>query len=176
MYYRHIYIYFFPIYKMKTERKRKMLVMHIIIFVVVIALVFFVIRCAVSHGFFGKFWWPQICANTQCFKLEIVDTPKTREIWLMNRTSLDKDRWMLFVFEQSGPYSFRMKNTLIPLDMLRLDDNYNIVYIQNMAQPCTTDPCPMYNPWTTANYVLELNWWVAGELGIKVGDSITFKK
>jgi len=74
----------------------------------------------------------------------------------MNRTSLDEDKGMLFIFEQPGVFGFWMKNTLISLDMLRLDDQYKIVYIQNSAQPCPADPCQTYNPGKNAKYVLEL--------------------
>jgi uncharacterized membrane protein (UPF0127 family) len=74
----------------------------------------------------------------------------------MFRETLPENAGMLFIFETEQTHSFRMKNTLIPLDMLRLDTNLQIVDIQTAA-PCKTDSCPSYIPAASAKYVLELN-------------------
>ncbi|MDR2540708.1 MAG: DUF192 domain-containing protein [Candidatus Peribacteria bacterium] len=74
----------------------------------------------------------------------------------MYRETLSDDAGMLFVFSEEALHSFRMKNTLIPLDMLRLSSIFQIVDIQE-AEPCTADPCPSYLPTKKAQYVLELN-------------------
>jgi uncharacterized membrane protein (UPF0127 family) len=34
------------------------------------------------------------------------------------------------------------------------------------AQPCTADPCTVYNPRIWATYVLEINSWIAAKYGI----------
>jgi uncharacterized membrane protein (UPF0127 family) len=52
---------------------------------------------------------------------------------------------MLFIFPKADLYNFRMKNTLIPLDMIRINDQFKVVKILT-AQPCTADPCRTYNP------------------------------
>lgn len=153
-------------------KKKKRIYIRGILLIIIIISVFTFIRYEV----WDTYVWPKICITKTCFKIEIANTPKTRELWLMNRRSLQKDRGMLFVFDQSNIYSFWMKNTRIPLDMIRMDESYNIVYIQHTAQPCTADPCSSYNPWTPAKYVLEINGWRAEELGIKIGDSMTFQK
>ena len=72
----------------------------------------------------------------------------------MYRESMSEMSGMLFVFEIADIYDFRMKNTLIPLDMLWIDENFNVVKIHT-AEPCTADPCPIYQPGKTAKYVLE---------------------
>ncbi|MDR3169135.1 MAG: DUF192 domain-containing protein [Candidatus Peribacteria bacterium] len=74
----------------------------------------------------------------------------------MFRETLPDNAGMLFIFETEQPHSFRMRNTLIPLDMLRLNTNLQIVDIQ-AATPCKTDLCPSYIPAAPAKYVLELN-------------------
>lgn len=50
---------------------------------------------------------------------------------------------MLFIFDKQDRYTFWMKNTLIPLDMIRIDQDKKIVDIQS-AKPCTTDICETY--------------------------------
>ncbi len=74
----------------------------------------------------------------------------------MNRTALNSNSGMLFVFDAMGIYPFWMKNTRIPLDILWLDENLHIVDSASMT-PCITDPCPVYTPDQAARYALEIN-------------------
>jgi uncharacterized membrane protein (UPF0127 family) len=74
----------------------------------------------------------------------------------MNRTSLSSQSGMLFIFDHEAIYPFWMKNTLIPLDMIWLDKNKNVVDVIT-AQPCSEDPCQIYTPKKESLYVLELN-------------------
>lgn len=56
------------------------------------------------------------------------------------------DAGMIFIYPTEGDYRFRMKNTLIPLDMIWLNANKEIVYIATDVPPCKADPCPTYGP------------------------------
>ena len=111
----------------------------------------------------------QRCFHKNCFHLEIAKTPAQRELGLMFREKLDKNYGMVFVFSDSTKHSFWMKNTLIPLDMIRLDSSYKIVDIQQ-ASPCLHNPCQIYVPKNDANYVIELNQGTAKNLGMKPDD------
>ena len=91
----------------------------------------------------------------------------------MFRESLPPDEGMLFLFEEEGAYSFWMKNTMIPLDMLWLDSGGRVVHIAH-AVPCVQDPCPHYTPAAKARYVLEVNGGYAKAHGIVVGDKADF--
>ncbi len=65
-----------------------------------------------------------MCFGETCFVAEIADDAEERRVGLMNRESLKANEGMLFVFEEPKPrITFWMKNTLIPLDMLRLDSS-----------------------------------------------------
>ena len=81
----------------------------------------------------------------------------------MFRSSLPNNAGMVFVFENSDIHSFRMKNTLIPLDMIWLDSDFQIVDIQQ-ADPCTADPCTSYIPAASAQYVLEINQGISEKI------------
>lgn len=104
-----------------------------------------------------------------CFKVQIADTDKKREKGLMFVKELPENEGMLFVYDQEWIYSFWMKNTLIPLDMIWIDKDKKIVDIQT-AQPCTSAPCPSYIPAWKAKYILEINAWLSEKYGLKYKD------
>ena len=104
------------------------------------------------------------------FTVEIADTPALRSRGLMHVEYLPEDEGMLFIFDDEGPRSFWMKNTLIPLDMIFMDDNFKVVSIARKSEPCNFDPCPSYSSGAPAKYVLEINGGLSDELGIQEGD------
>ena len=107
------------------------------------------------------------------FSIELATTPAAQEHGLMDRTSMAADHGMLFVFEDTQPRTFWMKNTLIPLDMLFFDAQRRLVAIQADAQPCKADPCSLYPSHAPARYVLELNAGTAAKLGLRKGAVMT---
>jgi len=106
--------------------------------------------------------------------VEIAADDATREHGLMDRTSMPADHGMLFVFPDSQPRTFWMKNTLIPLDMLFFDADRRLVSIQANAQPCKAASCALFPSNAPARYVLELNAGTAAKLGVHEGDVATF--
>lgn len=118
---------------------------------------------------------PQVCAQDHCRNVEVADEVHEQQRGLMNRTHLDEDAGMLFVFPQLGSWQFWMKDTLIPLDMLWLDSAGRVLHIASDVPPCPLgDACPWY--WPTekrALYVLELNAGQVQEYGITTGAVLT---
>lgn len=110
----------------------------------------------------------------QHFSIELATTPAEQEYGLMNRTSMAADHGMLFVFHDTAPRIFWMKNTLIPLDMLFFNAHHKLVAIQADALPCKADPCQLYPSGVPARYVLELNAGTVARLGIRKGDVMTW--
>ncbi len=96
---------------------------------------------------------------------------------LMYRTSLAKDRGMLFVFDTPSPVRFWMKNTLIPLDMIFMSNGV-VKYIGAKIPPCQADPCPSYGPEQkiAIDSVIELPSGRAAELKLKVGDRLKVRQ
>ncbi len=109
------------------------------------------------------------------FNTELATTDATRERGLMFRTHMAKNHAMLFVFRQSYPQSFWMKNTLIPLDILFFDQQRKLVAMQLNAAPCRTNPCPTFPSNVPARYVLELNGGTAAAIGARKGDTLKIK-
>lgn len=110
----------------------------------------------------------KICFENNCFSVDVVSTPADRERGLMFREELGRNEGMLFIFDNEGSYPFWMKNTLIPLDIIWIDSSGKIIDIRE-ADPCTEDPCFVYNHAGSAKYVLEINKGLSSELGIEIG-------
>ena len=111
----------------------------------------------------------------QQFNIEIVKDDKSRQIGLSGRKSLDQNKGMLFIFEKKGIYSFWMKNTLIPLDIIYID-NDKIVYIVKNAKPekDVKNARPIYTPTVQADKVLEINGGLSDKYKFKNGDTVNF--
>lgn len=105
------------------------------------------------------------------FVLEVAETQQARAKGLSDREALAADAGMLFVFEQPGKSCFWMKDTLIPLDMLWLDDSYKLVHLEKSVSP---ESFPQsFCSAQEARYVVELRAGTAEKLGLKLGDVLT---
>jgi uncharacterized membrane protein (UPF0127 family) len=90
------------------------------------------------------------------YRLELALTPEEQEQGLMYRESLPPNAGMLFVFDQPAPHHFWMKNTMIPLDMIWMDESGRVLYVSADTPPCKADPCSTYGPDSAAKQVLEI--------------------
>ena len=123
--------------------------------------------------FFVKNRKPQVTINNKTFNVEVALTDSQREKGLAGRTQLDANSGMLFVFPKSDIYTFWMKETKIPLDIIWIDEG-KVVEITTLDPQVGTD-IPSYTPKNKANYVLEVNAGMSSENNIKVGDGVKIK-
>ena len=105
------------------------------------------------------------------FTVELATTPGQMEQGLMFRKSLAPHAGMLFDYRTPSMAAMWMKNTLIPLDMLFVDQQGRIINIHERAVPGSLDPIAAAGP---ARAVIELNGGTAGHLGIKPGDRVIY--
>ena len=80
--------------------------------------------------------------------------------------------FILFIFPKEDNYNFWMKNTLIPLDIIWISKNEEIVFIEKNVLPCKEDPCQIYTSPKKVLYVLEINSGQTEEIRINIGDKI----
>ena len=95
----------------------------------------------------------ELRAGIYRIQAELADTPKAREVGLMNRTSMPTNSGMLFVFEQKAGHCFWMNNTKIPLSIAFIADDGKIVNIEEMQAETTNNHCPK----AAVRYALEMN-------------------
>lgn len=112
--------------------------------------------------------------NNTKIQIEIADTSLKRATGLMYRKSLPQNQGMLFIFDETAKHIFWMKNTLVPLDIIWLDENFKIVDISRSTPPCTTQKCQTYMPSSPAKYVLEVNSGISEQNNLKIGDQLKF--
>lgn len=99
---------------------------------------------------------------------EVAATTEHRTTGLMHRFSLKPDHGMLFVFPNSQPQAFWMKNTYIALSIAYVDEGGKIVNIEDMA-PRTETTHPSNGP---VVYALEMKKGWFKEHGIDTGAKV----
>jgi len=110
--------------------------------------------------------------NDKVINVEVSDNFQERLQGLMNRESMDENSGMIFIFEEEKQQTFWMKNTLIPLDLIFVNSNLEIVDIKKDFKPCEEDPCIVYTSQAPAFYVIEVNAGYSDKNNIQIGDSI----
>jgi len=115
-----------------------------------------------------------VLPNGQAIKAETMISTQDLERGMMFRTSLAPDHGMLFMHATPGYYPYWMYRTLIPLDIVWMDSNRQILQMVLNAQPCKTAPreCPEYVCAKPFRYVLELSGGMAKKYGLAVGQKV----
>jgi uncharacterized membrane protein (UPF0127 family) len=109
------------------------------------------------------------------YTVEVARTPEEQAQGLMFRESLPERSGMIFLFSDKEAHQFWMKNTMIPLDMVWMDERGKVLFISAETPPCKADPCPSYGPNSPAAMVLEIAGGMAAREKIVVGSALAFK-
>ena len=121
---------------------------------------------------------PAVAVGRAVFEVEVVDTPELRSKGLSGRDGLADMSGMIFVFESGRTSNFWMKGMRIPLDFVWIGEECTVVDTHSNVQP--PDPgtndgdLPLYKSGSPAVYTLEINAGKVNDLGIEVGDEVTF--
>ena len=106
------------------------------------------------------------------FEVLVADTEEKRTKGLMGVTELATDTGMLFVFPDASPRTFWNKNTLIPLDLIWINDGRvvgvsSLPSITQSGNQIISLPSP-----DAADWVLEVNAGWASARGIEAGKKV----
>jgi uncharacterized membrane protein (UPF0127 family) len=104
--------------------------------------------------------------------VEVVSTPARIERGLMFRQHLPPDDGMLFLLNVEKDWTFWMRNTLIPLDMLFIKRDLTVAGIVENATPKTETIRKVGIP---SFYVLEVNGGWAAKHHVTAGAKVRFE-
>lgn len=107
------------------------------------------------------------------FDVWIADTPARQEQGLMFVRDLPASKGMLFPQDSPQVAHFWMKNTYIPLDMVFVGEDGRVAKIITNAKPFSLDVLSSDVPVIA---VLEIRGGEAQQLGVRVGDRLSWKK
>lgn len=105
-----------------------------------------------------------ISIGNKPYKVVLAETEEEIKTGLMGVDEMDDDEGMLFILDEEYEVSFWMKDTIIPLDIIFINEDLEVVSVQEgvpNSEELLTD---------VASYVLEVN---KGS-GIKKGDELEF--
>lgn len=104
--------------------------------------------------------------GTVTFTVDVADDAAERAQGLMFVESMPRFEGMLFIYEQTQPLAFWMRNTLIPLDMIFVDATGTVIHIHENAVPL--DETAIVSP-EPGLAVLEINGGLSRTLGLTPG-------
>ena len=108
-------------------------------------------------------------ARRHVFEAWRADEPATRAQGLMWVEQLPPDRAMIFVYDPPQRVGMWMKNTLVPLDMLFVDQSGCVVRVHERAEPGSLETIDSGD---RVVLVVELAGGSAGTRGIARGDRV----
>ena len=107
----------------------------------------------------------KIKIGDQEYNVEVADNQEKREQGLMNIKELPKNEGVLFTWKSPQKVGMWMKNTLIPLDIIFINEDQEVISVQK-GKPNDETLLQQDN----TQYVLEVNQ----DSGIKEGDNLEF--
>jgi uncharacterized membrane protein (UPF0127 family) len=108
----------------------------------------------------------------QVVKIELALTQKEQEQGLSGHESLKNDEGMLFVFSKPQKNHFWMKDMNFPIDIIWIDENFRVIYIQKNVLPSSYPNS--FGPAVDNSYVLEVSSGFSEKNNLKEGDSVEF--
>lgn len=103
---------------------------------------------------------------------EIANTRQSHEKGLSGRDSLPDKSGMLFIFSSSEKYCFWMKDMRFPIDIVWLNEDKQIVFIEHNVLPGSYPK--KFCPDQGARYVIEVNAGKVARADLKIGDRLQF--
>ncbi len=108
---------------------------------------------------------------TAPLRFEIVRTPEAQARGLSGRKEVPSGYGMLFVFQEKKSYSFWMKEMLVPIDILWVEDDGTILGVEDSVTP-ESYPDTVFTAPSPVHLVLELRAGEARKRDLHVGGHV----
>jgi uncharacterized membrane protein (UPF0127 family) len=112
--------------------------------------------------------------NNHTINVDVAVTPFELARGLGGRASMARDHGMLFVYDHKEQYNFWMLGMKFPLDFIWISDKTVVDITRNVLPPQGMAKPAVIKPAVEVDKILEVNAGVVDELGIKVGNTVTF--
>lgn len=115
-----------------------------------------------------------VTINNYVFNVEVARTFQQKETGLMFRTVLPSDSAMIFLFDDDSGKDIWMRNCKIPLDVIWIDAQGQVVDIKENVPPCTEntlpEECPHFGGLVSSRHFIEFSAGTIAKVKIKLGD------
>jgi uncharacterized membrane protein (UPF0127 family) len=117
-----------------------------------------------------------VTLNGMLLVADIAATDEQRTKGLSVKDRLDENEAMLFVFDYEAQHTFWMKNMKFPIDIIWINSDKTVVYIEHNVEPCSSEIfCPVFRPDHDSLYVLETVGGFAERHDIVKGTMVEFE-
>ena len=114
-----------------------------------------------------------IIAGKTKIPVYLADTEEKRIKGLGGLTSMPQGYGMFFIFDHSDFLSIWMKDMIFPIDIIWIDEDFKIVYIEKNISPDTFPK--IFTSLVKARFVLELNVGFSNVYNLNIGEKLIFK-
>lgn len=111
-------------------------------------------------------------ASGHTYNLTLATTPQAQARGLGGRSAMPSNQGMLFTFSNPGLECFWMKGMRFSLDMIWLNKQKKVVYVQSNVAPSTYPNS--FCPTLPAKYVIELDAGQVEAMHLQQGQHISF--
>ncbi|MFH1455213.1 MAG: DUF192 domain-containing protein [bacterium] len=121
----------------------------------------------------GKYKKGEIIIGSKTLLVDIADDNCKKDLGLSGKTSLNQEG-MIFIFEKVGNYGFWMKDMNFSIDILWINDVFEVIGIEKSL---SSDTYPKsFGGKYLAKYILEVSAGYSDKNNIKIGDKIIFSE
>lgn len=117
-----------------------------------------------------------VAINGHAWHVELAVTPDQRHEGLAHRTSLPRDRGMLFIFERAETQQFYMFNCQMAIDIAYIDSDHRVIRTYTMyPEPGVEESdLKLYSSGQPAQFALEVGGGELVRAGIQPGQKVEF--
>lgn len=126
----------------------------------------------VQSALFGDEEMYTIYLGSVALDVTLADEQAERIKGLSGTPSLGDFEGKLFIFDTDSKHGIWMKDMLMPLDIIWIDKNLQVVHIEENVLP-NTYPNKVFSPPVDARFVLEMNAFFVSSLKVRLGDRMT---